>query len=142
MSAALCTMNHKLRTLIESYLSAVKEAIQLLVASGIELPTSNTEWAISGIAQRGELVGGIKYFKHGYGCAVQLTSGSVDFDFGPKGEYNGFDEWRLWRFLQNSKTPKVFRTEAELKQEFRLAIENGDLTFSDYILYFLNEAHA
>jgi hypothetical protein len=135
-------MNQKLKILIESYLSAVNEAIQLLVASGIELPKSNTEWAISGIAQTGELEGGIKYFKHGYGCAVHLPSGSVDFDFGPQGEYNGFDEWRLWGFLQNSKMPKIFRTEAELKQEFVLAIENGDLKFSGYILYFLNEAHA
>jgi hypothetical protein len=135
-------MNQQLKSLIESYLSAVNEAIELLVASGIALPKSNTEWAISGINQRGELKNGIKYFKHGYGCAVHLSSGPVDFDFGPKGEYNGFDEWRLWGFLQNSKLPKFFKSESELKQEFRRAIENGELTFSGYILYFLNEINA
>ena len=135
-------MNQKLKSLIESYLSAVNEAIELLVASGMALPKSNTEWATSGINQRGELKNGIKYFKHGYGCAVHLSSGAVDFDFGPNGEYNGFDEWRLWGFLQNSQLPKFFKSESELKQEFRHAIESGELTFSGYILYFLNETNA
>jgi hypothetical protein len=135
-------MNQKLKSLIESYLSAVNEAIELLVASGIALPKSNIEWAASGINQRGELKNGIKYFKHGYGCAVHLSYGAVDFDFGSNGEYNGFDEWRLWGFLQNSQLPKLFKSESELKQEFRRAIESGELTFSGYILYFLNEENA
>lgn len=131
-------MNQKLKSLIENYLSAVNEAIELLVASGIALPKSNSEWVASDINQRGELKNGIKYFKHGYGCAVHLSSGVVDFDFGANGEFNGFDEWRIWGFLQNSKLPKLFKSESELKQEFRHAVEIGELTFSGYILYFLN----
>nr|WP_324260171.1 hypothetical protein [Cellvibrio fontiphilus] len=135
-------MNRKLKALIENYLFAVNEAIELLVASGIELPRSNNEWAASGINQRGELKGRIKYFKHGFGCTVHLPSGSVDFDFGPEGEYNGFDAWRLWGFLQNAKLRSLFESESELRQEFSQAVERGELKYSGYILYFLNEAHA
>ncbi|GGY61901.1 hypothetical protein GCM10011613_01690 [Cellvibrio zantedeschiae] len=135
-------MNEKLKLLIESYLSAVNEAIELLDASGIALPKSNMEWAASGISLQGELKGGVKYFKHGYGCAVRLSSGPVDFDFGANGEYNGFDEWRLCGFLQSSKSPTTFKSESELKQEFRHAIENGELIFSGYILYFLSGKNA
>jgi len=33
------------------------------------------------------IAGGIRYFKHGYGCAVSLPAGKVDFDFGEQGVF-------------------------------------------------------
>lgn len=80
------------------YLSSVSSAVKLLEEAGIVRPDSNTAWASSDIPQTGVLANGVKYFKHGYGCAVHLKGGSVDFDFGEKGEITGFDIWRLIGF--------------------------------------------
>ena len=91
-------MDHRLAKLIADYIASVSEAVKLLESAGFERPKSNTEWACNEIPQIGVLPGGIKYFKHGYGCAVHLDSGGVDFDFGENGEINGFDIWRLSGF--------------------------------------------
>lgn len=88
-------MNSGLARLIADYQASVREAVALLNKSGIPLPTSNTEWTGVDIPARGVLDGGVSYFKHGYGCAVRLPGGVVDFDFGANGEIDGFDSWRL-----------------------------------------------
>ena len=75
-------MNNNLARLISDYQGAVREAVAAIRDSGIELPTTSTDWAANGIPQRGTFKGGIPYFKHGYGCLVRLPSGAVDFDFG------------------------------------------------------------
>lgn len=51
---------------------------------------------------RGQLEGGISYFKHGIGCAVGLATGTVDFDFGDDGEIDGVDLDRLTGFARSS----------------------------------------
>lgn len=94
-------MNVNLASLIDAYQSAVRDAVNLMYASGIEAPESNTAWACSGVPQVSELLGGVRYFKHGFGCAVHLPSGTVDFDFGEHGEINGFDLSRLQAFAKN-----------------------------------------
>jgi hypothetical protein len=37
---------------------------------------------------------------HGIGCRINLSTGSVDFNYGPNGEINGFDVWRLYNFAR------------------------------------------
>lgn len=92
-------MDRQLFTLIRNYIDAVAHATALLKASGISLPTSNDDWAATPIGPRGELGGGVRYQKHGYGCDVQGIDWSVDFDFGENGQIDAFDEWRLRIFL-------------------------------------------
>ena len=105
--------------------------------SGIPLPVSNIEWACNGIEQRGELSGGIKYFKHGYGCAVHLKSGAVDFDFGENGQVNGFNSSRLWSYANNINERHGFNSESEIAQQMKFAERENDIEYSGYILYYM-----
>src|SRR5262245_36643501 len=93
-------MDERLRALIQSYRMAVAAAVRKLSESGIALPRSNREWAMNGMPNLGQLVSGGSYRKHGYGCEVSTSKGSVDFDFGDAGETDGFDSWRLMLFAE------------------------------------------
>ncbi|MEX9912559.1 DUF6896 domain-containing protein [Providencia huaxiensis] len=132
-------MDSRLRDLINDYLKRVSEAMELMKLSGFELPISNNAWAGNSIPQSGELHSGIRYFKHGYGCAVHLRTGTIDFDFGEHGEFNGFDFWRLSGFAKDNLSQYGFQTPDELKQCFDAEITKSNLLYSGYILYYLNE---
>lgn len=131
-------MDSRLFALVSDYQAVVCQAVELLVASGIERPTSNTSWAGLDIPQSGELKGQIRYYKHGYGCAVHFPGNVVDFDFGSNGEINGFDAWRLVGFAGIRLRAYGFSEEAELKTAFAAAVECGELRFSGYLLYYLS----
>lgn len=130
-------MDSRLFTLINDYQASVRQAVELMVASGTERPTSNTEWAGLDIPQKGELNGGVRYYKHGYGCAVHLPNGGVDFDFGANGEIDGFDLWRLIAFSEGRLDQYGFSNEKEMKEVFDSSARSGELRFSGYLLYYL-----
>lgn len=132
-------MDQRLSELIKDYLVSVSKAVQLLEQGGISQPRSNTEWACDDLPQTGILPGGVKYYKHGYGCAVHLKDGTVDFDFGENGEINGFDTWRLTCFAHGKLLWYGFESEDELKMCFNAAVAAGELRYSGYILYYLRE---
>jgi len=79
----------------------------------------------------------VNYFKHGYGCAVFLPSGKVDFDFGSEGQINGFDLWRLTNFAGKRLKDYGFPSEASIQAAFQSAVESGEIVASEYILYYL-----
>lgn len=133
-------MDQRLSQLISDYQAAVREAVDLMVRTGIARPQSNVAWAGTDIRQISDLVGGVRYRKHGYGCAVQLPTGSVDFDFGERGEIDGFDVWRLLGFAGRRLSSYGFAKEDELKDAFETAFANGELLYSGYILYYLKQA--
>jgi hypothetical protein len=64
----------------------------------------------------------VRYFRHGYGCAVELHTGKVDFDFGEKGEIDGFDLWRLSRLADGRLASFGFGSEKELERAFDEAV--------------------
>lgn len=130
-------MDSRLLALIREYQSAVKAAVGLMVESGISLPRSNDEWAKTRVAGRGVLAGGIRFRKHGYGCEVLLTNRPVDFDFGAKGEYDGFDLWRLTIFAKGRLAEFEISSEDELERLFKAAVHAGILRYSGYVLYYL-----
>ncbi|SFS15202.1 hypothetical protein SAMN05216570_3235 [Dyella sp. OK004] len=130
-------MDARLLTLIHEYLSAIRSAVTLMVQSGIPLPSSNLEWALNRILGAGELVGGVRYQKHGYGCEVFLLSGRVDFDFGANGEYDGFDPWRLKSFAEGRLAEYGFSSEQEVDDLFGAAVQSGALAYSGRTLYYL-----
>ena len=132
-------MDSRLLTLTTDYQAAVCRAVELLVESGIERPTSNTSWAGLDIPQRGELNDQIRYYKHGYGCAVHFPNGAVDFDFGQNGEIDRFDAWRLLGFAGAGLRGYGFSSEEELKSVFNAAVQSGALRFSGYLLYYLSQ---
>ena len=95
------------------------------------------EWACLDIPQQGELSGGVKYFKHGYGCAVHLPSGTVDFDFGEQGQITGFDAWRLIGFAAGGLGAYGFSSEQDIKNDFQASVEAGEIVSSNFILCYL-----
>ncbi|GAB2843249.1 hypothetical protein GCM10027277_08300 [Pseudoduganella ginsengisoli] len=135
-------MNPRLARLIADYQTTVFEAVALLKKSGIPLPSSNTEWTGIDIPARGTLESGVPYFKHGYGCAVRLPAGSVDFDFGANGEIDGFDSWRLVSFAGDKLSEYGFANDAAMQACFKNEIAAGTLIFSGYILYYIAESIA
>lgn len=100
------------------------------------MPKTNTEWVCTDTCHITELNGGIGYFKHGFGCAVRLNSGVVDFDFGTNGEISGFEVSRLWAYAKSSQNTYGFKNENDLKNEFNQAIENEEIKYSGHILYY------
>lgn len=135
-------MDHRLAKLIADYLSSVSAAVGLLESAGFERPKSNTAWAYSEIPQIGVLPGGIKYFKHGYGCAVHLDSGVVDFDFGENGEINGFDTWRSLGFANERLSNYGFSSDNDLEACFKAEVTAGTLVYSGYILHYVGATDA
>lgn len=103
----------------------------------LNIPLTNTDWVVTDIPQRGELEGGVRYFKHGYGCAVHLPTGTVDFDFGAQGEISGFDAWRLAGFAGDRLSAYGFADEDALTECFKAEAAAGALVYSGYILYYV-----
>lgn len=132
-------MDRRLGHLIDEYLCAVRTAVTLLEEAGIRRPTSDHAWASNGIPGTGALGGGATYRKHGYGCEVNLASGSVDFDFGRTGEINGFDMWRLADFAGNGLADFGFSSRDELEQIFKAEVGSGKIRSSGYILHYVAE---
>lgn len=130
-------MEKRLAQLISDYQAAVGYAIYEMSASGIEIPPSNIEWLELDIPSKGELKSGIEYFKHGFGCQVNLPEGAVDFDFGKNGQIDGFDEWRLWKFCQSRLKAYGFETRQEISNCIRHSLARGELFPSFYNLYYV-----
>ncbi|WP_426186251.1 DUF6896 domain-containing protein [Pseudomonas sp. NFXW11] len=126
--------------MIADYQNAVRNAVDLLQQAAIPLPTSNADWADMNIAEQGELAGGVRYFKHGYGCAVHLPAGPVSFDFGEQGEIDGFNLSRLAGFAGDRLAQYGFDDEQALKLSFDNEVAAGSLLYSGYILYYLASA--
>ena len=130
-------MNNQLAILISDYQARVSTAVDMMHRSGIPQPLTNTDWVGTDIPQHGELEGGVRYFKHGYGCAVSLPTGTVDFDFGAQGKINGFDAWRLAGFAGDALPNYGFADEDALIECFKAEVAAGSLVYSGYILYYL-----
>ena len=128
-------MNPNLARLIADYQQRVRTAVALMQASGIARPSTHTDWVATLIPR--ELKGGIRCFKHGYGCKVALPEGSVDFDFGAHGENDGFDTGRLADFAGARLADYGFASEDALRACFDAEVAAGALVYSGYILYYV-----
>lgn len=95
-------------------------------------------WAALDIPQTGELNGQVRYFKHGFGCAVGLLNGAVDFDFGSAGEIDGFNTGRLAGFAGILLQEYGFSSENELRKVFDAEVKYGRIRYSGYVIYYLD----
>lgn len=132
-------MDSRLSKLITDYQASVQRAVELMAASGIARPASNTEWVGLDIPQIGELSGRIPYFKHGYGCAVHLLGAAVDFEFGLNGEIDGFSASRLIGYAGVRLGGYGFSSEAELQKVFDVTTHSDAMRFSGDQLYYLTD---
>ena len=132
-------MKNELRELIDAYREKTSVLIPRLSKTlGFTLPITNTNWACLDIPHRGKTDDGIQYFKHGFGVAVKFDGGEIDIDFGDKGEFDGFDGWRLFRFAEESKFRTPYKNHREVEADIIDAEAKGELRYSGYILYYLN----
>jgi hypothetical protein len=133
-------MNKNLRALISAYQENVRIAVELMQKSGIPMPLSCSTWVDTDLSTLAELKNGIGYYKHGYGCQVDLPTGSVDFDFGRMGEIDGFNLWWLSKFAGAKFEKYGFRTKEEISGAFLAAVKSGALISSDKNMYYLADA--
>ncbi|MFO0602796.1 MAG: hypothetical protein U0324_06450 [Polyangiales bacterium] len=135
-------MHPGLAHVIRDYQRVVARVVAMLEAVGIPRPASNTAWAGASVPWRGDLGGGVRYHKHGYGCAAQARSWHVDFDFGDVGQIDGFDAWRLAGFAGGKLAKYGFASVDDLRRAFAAAVDAGELRHSGYILYYLADPEA
>ncbi len=130
-------MKTELRELIEAYRSKASELIpRLSNALGFKLPITNADWVGLDIPHRGNTSDGLQYFKHGYGVAIKYNGGEIDIDFGSKGEYDGFDGERLFRFAEEGNIKTPYKDHRQVEVDINDAESKGQLRYSGYILYY------
>lgn len=129
-------MDSRLLNLIKDYQNSVRNAVILMYRSGVQMPYSASAWQRMDIPGTGVLESGAGYLKHGFGCAVELKSGKVDFDFGANGEIDGFDLWRLVQFANGIWNDYGFNSCGEVEELFDISKDNSEF-FQDGNLYYL-----
>lgn len=130
-------MDMRLARLISDFQSSVVSAVALMHRSGLPLPHSAQGWSEADVPSSGILEGNIRYYKHGYGCEVELDTGTVDFDFGRKGEVDGFDEWRLGEYAAEKLDTYGFGSVRELYGSFETEVALNTLVRQGYGLYYI-----
>ncbi len=122
-------MNTELQRIISDFQAKVEEANVLLKKY---LKTDEPHNWKSPTEQAGMLGGKYKYFFHGVGCKVQISKKDiVDFDYGENGRIDGFDEWRLCRFIDTRRKQYPNVQESDIKQWLHEAIEAKEIQKSD-----------
>lgn len=91
----------------------------------IKIPKSNIAWASTIFDQNGNLKNGITYFKHGGGIDFKDNNLEISIDFGPKGEWDGFDSWRLFLFMTVNNIRSTIQGEDEIQDLLIKGVKKG-----------------
>jgi hypothetical protein len=78
-------MDHRLAK-IADYQSRVAQAVEVLERAGFRRPTSDVDWVSMDGPPHGKLLPGLRFYRHGVGCAVQGSGWAVDFGYGEHGQ--------------------------------------------------------
>ena len=133
-------MDATLVMIIDAFRAAQDRAVQALVHEfGIPMPASNLEWINicieEGLSARREL-NGTGIYVHGYGVELTFPDVTIDFDWGDKGEPDGFDTWRLFHFCECNKLYYGQYTYKSIGGWLQTAERRGELV-KDRLLYYL-----
>jgi len=110
--------NETLEILINDFISMV-ESSTLIFEKKFGTRDIRRLWRTKAIKRCGRVTRGVRYELHGIGCRINLSTGTVDFDYGPNGEINGFDVWRLHNFAcERPSKHKKYCNEETIKKEF------------------------
>lgn len=103
------------------------------------------------IPQQGK-VDDIHYSFHGVGCYFEYKNGSIEIDFGPDGNCNGFDQYRLFKYLENMNEKEKSAYEDILEKEIFVQqfsellslgiIENPRLEPSPHLYFLAAQLHS
>jgi hypothetical protein len=101
-------MNAELDTLIEHFRSAQDIGVTTLVDSmGLKIPSSGHDWVVyccDNELAKESVINGVGIYTHGYGVELKIGNLTIDFDWGPNGERDVFDAWRLYNFTIDNVT--------------------------------------
>lgn len=98
-------------------------------------------WHEGVIPQCGNIGDTAEYELHGIGCSVFFPDRNVDFDFGPEQRIDGFDLWRLKKYLDQRPDVKKYINGEKLEIFFDQLIESKIIVkeYQNSNLYFLFE---
>ena len=119
-------MKPELRDLIDAYLRAVRESVALLQDAGVFVAGPEGEWPLVG-PRTGSLGADSSYQMHGIGCTVHVNGIATDFDLGRRGETDGFDAWRLFRFIADHGFGCSYRSHRVLDADLQIAASAGEI---------------
>jgi hypothetical protein len=131
-------MNPELESLIKQFRTAQDVGVATIRDTlSIPLPKSGPDWVhyccANGLQKINEL-NGIPIYAHGYGIQLKIDDLTIDFDWGPNGEPDGFDAWRLYNFTLDNATG-VRCTHKDVIRWIEAALENGELERIDYTYF-------
>lgn len=106
-----------LKEAILDYLQAVKNGLNLFDQ---KFGTKDilAAWRKGALPKEGQLSDEAEYELHGVGCHIFFPEFDIDFDFAPNGRSDGFDLWRLWKYVRQFE-----ERFPELQDKQRLEIE-------------------
>lgn len=95
-------------------------------------------WRDGDIPQSGNVTDTIEYELHGIGCCIFFPDREIDFDFGPEMRSDGFDLWRLKKYLNQRPDISKHLSIEDLETTFNNLVKNGTIgkTYPNSNLYF------
>lgn len=129
-------MKAELESLIRSFRDAQDIAVSTIVnVLKMPLPSSGLNWlrycCDNGVQLQREW-NGVPIHAHGYGIELKIDGLSIDFDWGPNGEPDTFDAWRLYYFSRSNVTG-ISCTHEEVIQWIDDAHRQGELDRIGYM---------
>jgi hypothetical protein len=142
-------MNSVLAEMVRQFRSAQDRGVAIVTdvlgpALGVRRPASNREWVFicgeCGLLKRRHL-DGIEVYAHGFGIELIFDGLTIDFDWGDKGEPDGFDGWRLWNYFRANGIAVDCESLSQVRSWLEEATARGELT-QDRCLYYSPDRRA
>ena len=98
-------------------------------------------WHDGDIPQSGSVTDTIEYELHGIGCCIFFPDREIDFDFGPELSSDGFDLWRLKKYLNKRPDISKYLSIEGLEATFNNLVISGKIgkTYQNSDLYFFQD---
>lgn len=136
-------MHPSLAALIGRFRAAQDRGVRFVAdvlgpALGVRLPSTTGEWvAICGGTGLYNVrwINGVEVYSHGYGIELIFAGLTIDFDWGERGEPDGFDVWRLYNFARLNPCGPPGPEHAAVAAWVEEAAERGELTRDRHLYY-------
>ena len=132
-------LNLKLEKIIKKYEEDISYYVKILCDS---LGINNLYlWKVNDTPKQGFIEGNnIKYRFHGSGLYIEMENKTIDFDFGYKGIFGGFNMYKLFKYAQGDSELSILMDRNEFEKAFNdakksLEIINCYSVFGDYLEY-------
>lgn len=103
---------NNLEEVIAEYLQAVEKGLKLFDQKAGRRDIL-AAWHEGVLPREGGLLDDVEYKLHGIGCWISFQGYEIDFDFSPDGRSDGFDLWRLGKYVKQfpERFPMFQKTE-------------------------------